>query len=427
MLKSRTKRTVIIGLDGVPYGLVSELTSRDVMPNLKQLMDEGFFRRMKSSLPEISAVSWSSLITGKNPGEHGVFGFTDLLEGFYVISFHSSKKLKAPPFWKIDNSKRYVIINLPATYPATNINGILISGFVSPDLKGAVYPKTYLKMLEKEGYKIDIDIERAKLSGDILIRQLQETLNTRIRVTVYLMNNIKWDVLMLVITGTDRLEHFLWNAYEDPRHKHHQDFLDYFSAVDKEIGRVLSAISDDDLIVILSDHGMEKLEINVNINTILSNEGFLVIENNPKKGYNSIKRETKAFALEPSRIYLNMKGRYPRGSLSQRDAKEVLEELEDLFYSIKWKGRRVIKKVYRREEIYRGKYLDKAPDIVLLSEKGFNLRAKLFRKKVFEKEDLTGKHTWDDAFLFMKSSDAYNVPNDLTVENVLPLIKSFER
>jgi len=411
---------VIIGLDGVPISLIKRLTEQNVMPNLKEVLKDGVLRKMRSSLPEVSAVSWSSIITGKNPGEHGVFGFTDLLKGFYVLSFHSSKKLKAAPFWRIDRTRRYVIINLPATYPAGEVNGVLISGFVSPDIEGAVYPKSYLRVLRERNYRIDVDVEKARQSESLFIQSLMETLDSRLKVADYFWKNIKWDIFMLVFTGTDRLEHFLWDAYEDPNNIYHQDFLKFFSAIDEAIGEITSRISEEDSLVMLSDHGMERIEVNVNLNSLLVEEGFLVVENNPRKNYNSIKRETKAFALEPSRVYLHRKGRYPRGSVEKNDEEHLLSELEETFYSLRYKGRKVIRKVWRRNEIYKGKFKDEAPDLVLTPEKGFNLRAKLFSNQIFEREhELTGKHTWDDAFFYMKGVDADDVPLDFSAEDAL--------
>jgi len=424
-MMNKQGRIVIIGLDGVPYELLSRLSDDGVMPNFKDLKNEGIFKVMASSIPEVSAVSWSSIITGKNPGEHGVYGFTDLLNGSYILSFHSSLKLRAPTFWQMDESKRYVVINLPAAYPAQRINGVLIAGFVSPDLERAVYPKIYIETLKKMGYRIDIDTGKARVSRLILFKQLYETLETRMKACMRLWDDVDWDLLMVVFTGTDRLEHFLWEAYEDKGHDQHEEFLGYFKAIDDAIGKINSKLNEDDNLIILSDHGMERIDVNVNVNTYLAQEGYLVVEDNPKKGYNSIKRETKAFALEPSRIYLHREGKYPRGSVTEEEEKELIQDLTDLFYQLEWRGKKVVKKVYRKEEIYRGEYIDRAPDLVLMPEKGFNLRASLFRKELFEIDyELTGKHTQDDAFLYVKGSRADDlVPADPSVEDVLPIIQ----
>ena len=100
--------------------------------------------------------------------------------------------------------------------------------------------------------------------------------------------------------------------------------------------------------------------------------------------------------------------------------------MTDLFYQLEWHGKKVVKEVYRKEEIYKGKYVNRAPDLVLMPQKGFNFRARLFRKKLFDSDSgLTGKHTQDDAFLYVKGSRADEiVPEDPSVEDILPLIGS---
>ncbi|MCM8763360.1 MAG: alkaline phosphatase family protein [Candidatus Omnitrophica bacterium] len=133
------RRIVIIGLDGVPYELIKELSEKGVMPSTREIIEGGIFKKMRSCLPEVSCVAWSSIITGKNPAEHGIFGYTDLAANSYELRFSNFCDLKAIPFWELLPS-RSVIINVPATYPVRKINGVHISGFVSVDIKKSVYP-----------------------------------------------------------------------------------------------------------------------------------------------------------------------------------------------------------------------------------------------------------------------------------------------
>jgi len=160
----KQKKRVIIGIDGVPFRILDELSDQGVMRNFKNLKREGVFKKMESSLPEISSVSWSSIITGKNPGEHGIYGFTDILPGTYTMSFPNYKNLKEKPFWEKEKDKKHVIINVPATYPPNKINGFIVSGFVSLDIKKSVQPEIYLNMLEEMDYKIDVDSKKAHKS-----------------------------------------------------------------------------------------------------------------------------------------------------------------------------------------------------------------------------------------------------------------------
>ncbi len=206
------KRVVIIGLDGMPYRLIRDLADNGTMPNIKALIEEGNFKQMASSIPEISSVAWSSVITGKNPGEHGIYGFTDFIPSSYSISFPNFNSLKAPPFWERRENGRSVIINVPSTYPAKAMNGILISGFVALKMEKAVYPPSVLPELEQMGYRLDVDSDKAHKSMDLFLKDLDQTLKARISAYRYFWNKMDWQTFMLVFTGTDRLSHFLWEA-----------------------------------------------------------------------------------------------------------------------------------------------------------------------------------------------------------------------
>lgn len=414
-------RTVVIGIDGVPYGLMKDLSDRGVMPHFKQLRAEGTFVKMSSSIPEISSVSWSSIITGKNPGEHGVYGFTHMIEGTYTLSFPNFKDLKAPPFWQAGGEKKYVIINVPFTYPAREMNGVLISGFVALDLAKAVYPPSHLEKLLSMDYRVDIDAEKGHKSKGLLFKELFGVLEARVKAYRYFWDAVDWDLFMLVFTGSDRLEHFLWNAYVDEGHEHHSQFLEFFEKIDGVVGEINDKLDETDSLVMLSDHGMEGIDVDVNINTYLAEEGFLLLGDDPNRRYTGIEEGTKAFALDPARIYLNKKGRYPRGRVRESEEEGVIEELTDAFTRLKRNGTRVIKRIHRKREIYHGDFVKWAPDLVLLANSGFDLKAGLFKKELFEEDPLTGKHTQEDAFLFIKDGKEIT-PENPSVEDVVPIL-----
>ena len=414
-------KTIIIGIDGVPYNLMKHLSEKGIMPNFRQLTKEGVFTKMHSSIPEISSVSWSSIITGENPGMHGVFGFRDVIKGTYIVSFHDFRRLKVPAFWHKYPNKKYILINVPSTYPAQEVNGVHISGFVSPDLSKAVYPPSYLDVLKKMDYRVDIDADRSRRYKNVLFRELFSTLDARMKVFKYFCEKIDWDIAMFVITGSDRLEHFLWDAYLDEENEWHEPFLEFFKFVDDVIGYITNnIIDDDDNLIIISDHGMELSEIDVNVNTILAKEGYLLLTDNPRRGYNSIKSGTKAFALEPARIYINVEGKYPRGSVKISETDRVIDEIIDLFSSLKINNKKVVKKIYRKEEIYHGKCLDYAPDLVLIPAEGFSFNARLFKSNVFEKSSLPGRHN-DEAFIFVRDGEDV-VPSNPSVEDVVKIL-----
>ena len=408
----KNPKTIIIGLDGVPFGMIKDFAETGVMPQTAKLISQGIFRVMCSSVPEVSSVAWSSMITGTNPGQHGIFGFVDLSAGSYKMRFPNFDDLKAPPFWDLWEGES-VIINVPSTYPVKAMNGVLISGFVSIGFEKSVYPKSLVPDLKRLDYRLDVDSQKAHSSMELFLEDLDKTLDSRIEAYRYLWDSSNFQTFMLIFTATDRLMHFLWNAYEDTDHKYHNLFLEHFRRIDKVIGEIAGKISDEDLLIIHSDHGFERLDYDVYINYLLMQEGFLQIKDTRNIALDNIDHGTKAFALDPARIYLNRKGRYPRGTVDQVDTAEILDRLEKLFSSLTINGRKVIRDIYRKEQLYAGPYVENAPDMVLVGAEGFNLKANIKAEKLYDKGIFSGKHTQDTAFLMIRGLSNTSIVPDI--------------
>jgi predicted AlkP superfamily phosphohydrolase/phosphomutase len=416
-------KTVIIGLDGVPFGMIKEFAETGVMPNMAEVISKGIFKQMRSSIPEVSCVAWSSMITGQNPAAHGIFGFMDLRPGSYKMTFPNYTTLKSPPFWE-EWTGQSVIINVPGTYPVREMNGVHIAGFVAIDFEKSIHPKSLAGDLKQIGYQLDVDSMKAHSDMDAFGADVDKTVNARIEAYRYLWDAIDWQRFMLVFTCTDRLMHFLWDAYEDASHKYHNFFLDHFRKIDTVIGEICGRMGDDDLLVMHSDHGFERLEHEVHINYVLGNEGFLQFKKDSEISLENIYPGTKAFALDPARIYLNLKGKYPCGSVEVDEAEGILSQLEDLFGSLEVDGRKVVRDVYRKEQIYSGPYLDDGPDLVLVGNAGFDLKARLKVQHLTGKGAFTGKHTQDSAFLLVKGiADAAIIPDDPDVSDIKGIIE----
>ena len=395
-----------------------------VMPCTRGIIQDGFFTPMRSSIPEVSCVAWPSIITGCNPAEHGIFGFVEVIADSYKFRFPNFNDLKAQPFWDLCAGQA-VIINVPSTYPVRPMNGVHISGFVSIDFEKSVHPQSLLPQLRKLDYRLDVDAQKAHTAMDEFLQDVDKSLTARIKTHRYLWDSYDWQVFMLVFTGTDRLMHFLWDAYEDPSHKHHDFFLDHFRKIDEAIGEIASKLTAEDRLIILSDHGFEKLEKDVYVNHLLASTGLLSFEPGADPKPVNMASATKAFALDPARIYINQKGKFPAGSIAQADKSTCLADLEQLFSSLEIDGKKVIKHIYRKQDIYAGPCLDAAPDMVLLAETGFNLKGAMASKQLAAKGLFTGKHTYPDAFLLINNKDlTAELPNQPCVVDTGKLIKS---
>lgn len=422
--KKKENRVCVIGLDGVPFDLLLDLARKGILSAIGRIIDSGHLHRMKASLPEISAVSWTDFMTGSNPGTHGIFGFTDLKPGTYDLRFPNFLDVRVPTLWDKLNEKgkKCIIINQPSTYPARKVNGVLISGFVAIELAKAVYPYSLKADLEQLGYQIDIDTLRARENHGFLWQELIKTLMGRQK-AFNLFWEEEWDYFELVITGTDRLHHFLWKAYEDPDHPHHQNFLDYYRQIDRLVNKIYASFrktaGDEENIFLLSDHGFTGIRQELYLNAWLQKEKFLKFENSAPKGLEDISSKSVAFALDPSRIYLNYKEKFPKGSVRQGEQKALKEEISRKLEKLEFEGKRVVRKVFLAKDIYSGPLVAKGPDLIVLSEPGFDLKGSVKKKEIFGRSPgLQGMHTWDDAFFLAKN----DFEQDLCISDIARII-----
>lgn len=399
-LKRPKRRLLIIGLDGVPIELLREYTRDGTMPVLKELLSHCPPVAMTASLPEISAVSWSGFMTGMDSGDHGIFGFTDLEDNSYRLRFPDFRDLRRKPFFMM-GGKPSVIINLPATYPARPMRGALISGFVAPDLERAVWPPDLYPRVRDSGYVIDLECSRVQEEPEVFFSNLHTVLRHRLDLAVNLMRDLEWETFMFTVTGTDRLHHFFFDAWNRDDHPRHKEFRDYYVELDASLGELLEearrCIHPEWLI--LSDHGFAPLKTEINLNPLLREWGYAEKEVPDPEGITVPVRKSRVFALDPSRIYIHSKERYPEGRVAPAERKRILEEMIPRFASIRHENRPVIRSVHRREDIYARPYRHLAPDLVLEAEPGFDLKAGFSKSSVFCKGKFRGSHQRDNAFL----------------------------
>lgn len=152
---------IVLGVDGMdPQFLEAHW---DSLPNLKRLSQSGDFRRLATSIPPQSPVAWSSVITGMDPGGHGIFDFIHrnsstrmpvssmaessgagrtLSVGPYLLPLTggSIKSVRAGrAFWQIlgDSGVAATVIRMPANFPPADCEQESLSGMGTPDMKGS--------------------------------------------------------------------------------------------------------------------------------------------------------------------------------------------------------------------------------------------------------------------------------------------------
>lgn len=416
--RGKDKSVVVIGLDGVPYTLLVDYMERGIMPEFSQLCKNGKLYRMKSTLPEVSSVAWSSFMTGKNPGEHGIFGFMEIDRQNYEYIFPNFNSVKEQPVWEREDIKT-VAFNIPQTYPARQMNGIMVSGFVAIDLKKATYPERVFNYLNEMGYRIDVNARLATENPEAFFKDLFDTFERRKKAIEYLYENEDWQLFIGTITETDRLHHFFYDSAREG--KYFDIFEKYYRELDSFIGAMAKkAVKDGAVFLTCSDHGFTPIKTEVYLNKWLTENDYLKLDN--IEGLKGITSDTKAFCLDPSRIYIHLEGKYKRGAVNLSDYKGLVEELKEKFSEISFEGQKIIKNVCLKEEIFHGTYADDGPDLYLLPAYGFDLKGSTNKEHLFGRTHFRGMHTYDNAHLFT----SFPVLNeDIKIEDVSGIIAHY--
>lgn len=402
-------RLVFLGLDGVGLDLAQALAARGVMPHLGELMARGRTWATDSPLPEVSPVCWTTMFSGVGPGRHGVFGFGHHRPGSYVVSPVDSGAVRAPRLWdRLGRAgRRSVVLNVPLTYPAAAINGVMVSGFVAPELSRAVHPPALLPRLEALGYRPEADLDKGREDPAALALDVGRALETRLAMFRELWRE-DWELFCAVITDSDRINHFLWPALWEPEHPLAEAALAIYRQIDGFIGELWRDLrpavqSGETAFMIAADHAFGPIRSEVYLNPWLMERGYLMVEG--PAGSERILPQSRALALDPGRIYLHYAGRFPQGRLhpgpeAEALCREIASQLSELTYKqivrtqdgLSVATSHPVARVHGRDELYQGPHAMEGPDLVAQAAPGFSLRAGLGRGAVFGLSHLTGAH-----------------------------------
>ncbi len=417
--KTRSQRKLfVLSLDGVPCSFLEILTREAVLPNRARLLTAGGVRRMAATQPAVSSVAWSTYMTGQNPGKHGIFGFVDRTPGSYEMFVPTSRNMVSSTLWEVLSraGKRVVVVNVPLTYPPRPVNGVLVSSFLCPSLDKVAYPREVSELLKGMGYRIDIDSRLGHTSREEFVRDLDLTLEKRFEAAFALMCQKSWDFSQLHVLETDRMNHVLWEDYEQGASPEREAFLDFYRRLDSRIGDLLGRLPPATDLVLLSDHGFCLLEKEVYLNRFLEERGWLEFEHRPARNLGDIGPGARAYSLAPGRVFLHLRGREPKGMIQGREEYRTLREglaADLLGLRDPESGRQVIAQVLRGEEISHnpawgefpislsGRFL--APcDLLAVAHDGYDLKGNLSREAVFGRASLAGMHTGHGAFIFIR-------------------------
>ena len=411
-------KVLILGLDGATYDVLDPLMEAGRMPHLRRLVREGAAGVLRSTVPPITPAAWTTFMTGKSPGAHGIIDFERYDVRTNALSFNTTSALRhVRSIWQILSERGYRVgsINVPMTYPPVPVNGFLVSGFEAvstanefthpPELKEAILQRW-------GGYSFKNKWRRKVLGGDRLLAQnladIVGSFHQGAEVVEFCGEKYGWDVLMIVYKLVDNLQHKAWR-YLDPRTRDHcprrrRMVEDCFAELDEAIGRIVAyAEGFGAHIFVMSDHGHGSLEGKAQPNLMLKEWGYLKFR---KGGAQSRRRvghsvarlfrkkgkfaagnfsladdlavdfsRTRAAVMHAGMAgfcYINLKGRQCTGIVEPGEYERLRDELKERFESAICRDpagheSRVFEAVYKPEELYGGKRGDREwlPDLML--------------------------------------------------------------
>ena len=432
------KKVLLIGIDGATPDLLEKWINEGHLPTFKKLKENGVYGRLNSTIPPFSAPSWTSIVTGCNLGKHGIYGFEsiDTLDTNLI----NSKDRKVPAFWNYlsDIGLSSIVINVPVSYPPEKINGVMITGLLTPSKDTQyTYPKNLKYRLNKNdlgNYELESiwleDYPRSHLSKnapDKLLEIINNQMETRAYVTIKLMKEQSWNITMVVLRGTDTAQHFLFDKSDL--------LLKCYKKVDELVERLLKA-APEAVVYIVSDHGFMEIKKIFHPDNLLYNSGFLKPTIELYKGLNSIiytiineifirvlriipadkiknssvlknilfsstsKKKiinfskTKAFCIAEGRgIQINLKRKYDEGIVLPEEYEKTREEIIKILINSKdpENEQLFIETVFKGNELY-GKDAQNPLDLVIVPKKGYVTseglrRLESFNDKLFKNID----------------------------------------
>ncbi len=418
---------LIIGLDGATWDLLDPWIEEGRLPHLAQLRRHGVAGPLASTIPPATLPSWSTFMTGVNPGKHGVFDFTRRQFGTYEVRFVNSTFRKAPTVWKMLShaGRRVCVLGLPGTYPPETVNGCMISGFDTPVTTRAdasfVVPPTLVPLVMESGGFPFADFQEFRVGTAwyrMALNRLLRGIQIKTRLAQALLRREDWDCFLLLFGESDTVAHHFWKFHDrrSPRFDPHgaSEFgaaiRGVYEALDEAIGK-LRHLAPDATVLVVSDHGFGGAGNKVvYLNRWLTQQGLqsacwkhaqsrvaatakhFVLHTVPSRlqarafrlnGGRWASRlesrsrfagiewaKSRAFSEElnyfPS-VWLNLKGREPQGTVDRRDYERVRNDVcaAALTLPDPEHGRPVVRRAWRREELYEGPWVEHAPDVIL--------------------------------------------------------------
>lgn len=425
---------LLVGWDGAPFDLVRDMVDDGELPTLDSLRQNGYFGPLDTVPYVMSSCAWSTVLTGKNAGKHGVFDFysNEFREGTYFREPIDAAARDGPDLGPLLNDRGGKIgqVNVPMTYPVPPVEEFTIGGMISPgiDADGFVHPEDFLDEYDDlEDYRIDVG-EGKDADRDTFLDAVEATVDSRMEMACYcLERSDDLDVFFVVFTCPDRLSHYFYHYYDeehpfranetDEDLERFRDTLpDLFRQLDEHLAelkdRFEDAYGEDTLTCVVSDHGMRSLERIFHVNKWLDQHGYLTFKDDFDDSGDEISEklddrvqyifgkvdweETTAYAMgKRGAIYVNLEGREPAGSVPPEQYDDVVASLRDDLDEIvdPQTGDDVVEEVLTRDQLFEGPHIERAPDVLLSLTEGYYPFGYAFE---LEEPNLFSTNDWPD-------------------------------
>lgn len=381
---SQGPRVAVIGLDcGTPQLLFDRLSEE--IPNINALMERGMYGDLASITPPITVPAWACSMSGKTPGQLGIYGFRNRKDSTYDgLSIATSLAITEPQVWDVlgHTGRKSLLIGVPPGYPARPLEGWRISCFLTPPSASEfTYPKELGVEIREElgGEPYIFDIPNFREQGlEFVLDQVWTMTERRFRVARRLARNKPWDYFMLVEMGPDRLHHVFWQHF-DPKHPKYEPgnkfetaFQDYYRFLDAEVGKLLEVLPRDAITILMSDHGARPMIGGVCFNEWLAREGYLRFTED-LAGPTPIAKAPIDWSRTVAwgdggyygRLFLNVRGREPEGIVEPARYEEVRDEMRAKLEAMPGPdGTPLGTRVFKPQDVY-SEVRGVAPDLIV--------------------------------------------------------------
>lgn len=374
-------RICVLGIDcAAPHIIFHD----ERLVNIRRLMKAGVYGRLESVVPPITVPAWMCMTTSQDPGSLGVYGFRNRSDYSYErLGFAHSGSIKAPAIWDYlaRSGKRSVIMGVPPNFPPRRINGISIGCFLTPDpvRDEFTYPASLKsKIIELVG-DYPVDVKNFRTDRKTWLRdEIFEMSRKQWKVVHWLLKEQDWDYFHFVDIGLDRVHHGFWNYFDkehvqyEPGNPYENVIPDYYLWLDEQIGEVMNLLDENTVLLVVSDHGAQRLDGGFAVNQWLIENGLLVLDRPPagvtpfaKLEVNWAKTRVWSEGGYYARVFFNVEGREPQGIIPAGQYESFREEMAARFRALDDdRGRPLDSLVFKPDQVYR-QVRNVAPDLIV--------------------------------------------------------------